>query len=234
MTDLTSRDDERTAEQARLKGIEEEKQRQRELESAKDQARKEGADKAQMQEREKEQARKEGAEKGRMQEKEKDQSRVKEKGSSGAVKIILGIVLLIIIILAIAWLTLNVSVTAASPALVLPFTSTYAVTFPEGQTVTVGSSHISVLSYQNELISNIDNDRQKLVVGEDRVISERRAVITTLGKITVLDTDFQITLKYKGERDNLAYFDMAVQTSQQVPDILLRQLLPAEIHAQPV
>jgi hypothetical protein len=73
-----------------------------------------------------------------------------------------------------------------------------------------------------------------MVVGENRVISERRAVITTLGAITLLDTHFQINLKYKGERDNRAYFDMAVHTSQQVPDILLRQLLPKEIDATPI
>jgi hypothetical protein len=49
-----------------------------------------------------------------------------------------------------------------------------------------------------------------------------------------MDTNFQINLKYKGERDNRAYFDMAVHTSKQVPDILLRQLLPNEIDARPV
>jgi len=72
------------------------------------------------------------------------------------------------------------------------------------------------------------------VVGEERVISERRAVITTLGVINLMDTNFRINLKYKGNRDNLAYFDMAIHTSQQVPDILLTQLIPAEIHAQPI
>jgi len=91
-----------------------------------------------------------------------------------------------------------------------------------------------VLSYQNELISDIDGNRQKLVVGEDRVISERRAVITTLGIITLMDTNFQINLKYKGDRDNRAYFDMAVQTSRQVPDLLLRKLLPPGIDARPI
>jgi hypothetical protein len=72
------------------------------------------------------------------------------------------------------------------------------------------------------------------VVGETRGISERRAVITTLGVITLLDTHFQIDLVYKGERDNRAYFDMAVHTSQQVPDFLIRQLLPNEIDATPI
>lgn len=80
---------------------------------------------------------------------------------------------------------------------------------------------MSVLSYQNELISDIDGDRQKLVVGEYRLISERRAVITTLRVIKLLDTNFEISLNYKRNRDNLAYFDTAVHTTQQVPDMLL-------------
>jgi len=207
MADLTSRDDERAAEEARKKVQEEEKQRQLELEKAKEQARKEAL--------------------------EQEKARQKAKGGSGA-KIILGVILLIIIILAAALLTLNVTVTNVSPGLAMPFTTSYGVSFPEGQAITVGNTRITVLSFQDELISDIDGDRQKLVVGEDRIITERRALITTLGVITLMDTNFQINLKYNGERDGRAYFDMAVHTSKQVPDILLRLLLPAEIDARPV
>ena len=153
---------------------------------------------------------------------------------SGAAKVITGIVIVLLIIIVAALFTLNVTVMTATPGVTLPFTTSYAVSFPEGQTIAVGNTHISVLSYQNELISDIDGDRQKLVYGEDRAISERRALITTLGVITIIDTHFRINLKYKGDRDNRAYFDMAVQTSGQVPDILLRRLLPPEIDAQPI
>ena len=148
--------------------------------------------------------------------------------------IIISLIVLALIVVVAAFLTLSVSVTTAPSGDSLPFTTKYAVTFPEGQTITIGNTHITVLSYQNELISDIDGNRQKLVVGEDRTISERRAVITTLGAITLMDTNFMINLTYKGNRDNLAYFDMAVHTSRQVPDILLRQLLPPEINAQPI
>jgi hypothetical protein len=91
-----------------------------------------------------------------------------------------------------------------------------------------------VLSNQNELFSNIDGDQQKLVEGESRAIAERRALITTFGAVTVVDTNFQIDLTYKGDRDNRAYFDMAVHTSKQVPDYLLNQLLPPAIDARPM
>ena len=229
MVDLTSRDDERAAEEARKKAQEEEKQKQQESEKAKEQARVKGQEeekqKQQELEKAKEQARKEAL--------EQEKARQKAKGGSGA-KIILGVILLMIIILAAALLTLDVTVTNVAPGVAMPFTTSYGVSFPEGQTITIGNTHINVLSYQNELISDIDGDRQKLVVGEDRIISERRAVITTLGVITLMDTNFQINLKYKGERDNRAYFDMAVHTSKQVPDILLRQPLPNEIDARPI
>ena len=197
-----------TSSQDQEKAQKEEKERQKELEQAKEEARKQAL--------------------------EQERARQKEKGGGGTIKIIIYFIILAIIIAVVAWLSLSVTMTTVDPGVSMPFTTTYGVSFPEGQTITVGNTHINVLSFENELISDIDGDRQKLVVGEDRIISERRAVITMLGVITLLDTHFQINLKYKGERDNRAYFDMAVHTSQQVPDLLLKQLLPAEIDARPV
>ena len=174
-------------------------------------------------------------EKGRKEGQEEERAREKRKGSLGTrIKIVISLVVLVIIVAGVAFLMISVSVTNVSPTDSLPFTTTYGVSFPEGQTITIGNTHVTVLSYQNELISDIDGDRQKLVVGEDRVVAERHAVITTLGAITLMDTDFQINLKYRGDLENRAYFDMAVHTSRQVPEMLLHQLLPAEIDARPV
>ncbi len=244
MVDLTSRDDERAAEQARKNAQEDEKLRQRELDKTKAQTQKEGLE----QDRSLEQARKKGQEEEKLRQqdlgKAKEQarkqaiaderSREKSSGGSGGLKILLYLLVLALIITVVAWLTLSVSVTNVTPGVPMPFTTNYGVSFPEGRTITIGNTHIIVLSAGNEIISDIDGDRQKLLVGEDRIISERRALITTLGAVTLLDTHFKINLKYKGERDNRAYFDMAVHTSQQVPDILLRQLLPGEIDATPI
>jgi hypothetical protein len=206
MEDSSTRDEEKAKELAFEKGREEERKRQEELERVKEDARKRAV--------------------------QDERTRQKEKGSP--IKYIIYAFILAIVLIVVAWFSLNVTVTTVLPGNALPFTTNYGVSFPEGQTITVGNTHINVLSYQNELISDIDGDRQKLVVGEDRIIAERRAVITTLGAITLLDTNFKIDLKYKGERDNRAYFDMAVHTSRQVPDILLKQLLPAEIDARPI
>jgi hypothetical protein len=213
MDDLTSRDDEKGRELAREQGRQEEQKLQLEREKATEKGRKQGLD----------------------EERSRENAREKPKGGWGmGIKIIVSLVILAIIVAIIALLTLSVSVTNASTSYAMPFTTNYAVTFPEGQSIAIGNSHMTVLSYQNELISDIDGNRQKLVIGEDRVISERRAVITTFGVIKLMDINFQINLKYKGDRDNVAYFDMAIHTSQQVPDALLKQLLPAEINAQPM
>ena len=209
MDELTSRDDEKGRELAREKGRKDEQEMQRERELA--------------------------TEKGRKQGQAEERARETRKGGLGTgTKIVISLLVLAIIVAVVAILTLSVSVTDVSPGTSLPFTTNYGVSFPEGQTITIGNTHISVLTYQNELISDIDGDRQKLVVGEDRVIAERRAVITTLGTITLMDTNFQISLTYRGNRDNRAYFDMAVHTSRQVPEMLLHQLLPSEIDARPI
>ena len=233
MDDLSSRDDEKARELATEKERKAEQDRQRNEEKAREQATEKGRKEEQDRQRNEEKAREQATEKGRKQGLEEERAREKGKGGSG-IKILLGIILLVIVILAVSLLTLSVTVTNVTPGNALPFTTNYGVSFPEGQTITIGNTHINVLSFENELISDIDGDRQKLVVGEDRVISERRAVITTLGAITLMDTNFEINLKYKGERDNRAYFDMAVHTSKQVPEILLNQLLPSEIDARPI
>ena len=229
MDDLSSRDEEKARQQATEKERKAEQDRQRNEEKAREQATEKGRKEEQDRQKEREQA----TEKGRKQGLGEERAREKGKGGSG-IKILLGIILLVIVILAVSLLTLSVTVTNVAPGNALPFTTNYGVSFPEGQTITIGNTHINVLSFENELISDIDGDRQKLVVGEDRIISERRAVITTLGAITLMDTNFEINLKYKGERDNRAYFDMAVHTSKQVPEILLNQLLPSEIDARPI
>ncbi len=229
MDDITSQDEEKARQQALEKGRQEEQNRVRDEQKAREQATEKGRQEEQTLQRERDKAMETGRKKGL----EEERARQKRTGGSGMM-VILGIIGLIIVILAVAFLTLSVSVTSVSAGTSLPFTTSYGVSFPEGQTITIGNTHINVLSYQNELISDIDGDRQKLVVGEDRIISERRAVITTLGAITLMDTNFNINLKYKGERDNRAYFDMAVHTSKQVPDILLNRLLPPEIDARPI
>jgi len=205
--DITSRDEEKAREQAAEKARKEERDRQKEQEQA--------------------------IEKGRKQGLEQERARQKAKSGSGTgMKIIILLLVLAIAAVVVAWFSLSMTVTDVTPGTPLPFTTNYAVSFPEGQTTTLGNSRINVIWFENELITDIDGAKQKLVVGEERVISERRGVMKALGAITLMDTNYVINLKYKGERDGRAYFDMAIHTSKQIPDILLKRMLPPEIEAR--
>ena len=224
MDDITSRDEEKA--KAREKELKAEKDRQMEEQRAKELA----AEKARQEERDRQKERDQATEKGRKQGQE--QERQKTKGGSGII-IVIALIVLIVIAAAIAWFSVSATVTDVTPGIALPFTTNYAVSFPEGQTVTLGNSRINVLSAQNEVITDIDGAREKLVVGDQRVIPERRGRITIFG-VTLADVNYKITLTYKGERDNRAYFDMTVQTSKQVPEMLLNRLLPGGIDARVV
>jgi hypothetical protein len=243
MENFTSRDEEKRLLQAREQGRLEEQNLQRERDLATEQGRKQGLDEERSREniranaQANAQANANAAQANANAAQANAQAIARENSAGGwgmGAKIIVSLVVLAIIVAVVALLTLSVSVMPVTTSYAMPFTTSYSVTFPEGQSIAIGSSHMSVLSFENEIISDIDGNRQKLVVGEDRVISERRAFITTFGVVKLMDTNFMINLKYKGNRDNLAYFDMAIHTSQQVPDMLLKQLLPAEINAQPM
>ena len=223
MADLTSRDDEK----AREKELKAEQDRQQDEQKAREQATEKGRKEEQDLQKERELA----TEKGRKQGLEQERARQKAKGGS-VTWIIIALVVIVIVFSAIAWFSLSETVTSVTPGTPLPFTTNYAVSFPEGQTTTLGNSRINVIWFENELITDIDGAKQKLVVGDERNISERRGIMKALGVFTIMDTNYAINLKYKGERDGRAYFDMAVQTSKQVPDILLKRMLPPEIEAR--
>jgi hypothetical protein len=229
MTDITTRDEDQAREReiAQEKGKKKEQDEQRE----RDLAQEKGKKKEQDEQHERELAQEKGRKKGQ----EEERGRGKQKGGLGTgLTIVIAIIVIALIVALAAFLTLSVSVTNVAPGNALPYTTMYSVSFPEGQTITIGNSHISVLSYQGDLITDIDGDRQKLLNGQNRVITERRAVVNTLGGIKLVDTNFLINLTYKGDRDNQAYFDMAIRTSKQIPDILLQKLIPSEIDARPM
>ena len=204
MDDLNSRDIERAAEQGWKDGRAEEKDKQQDL----NQARKEG--------------------------RQQERNHETVAGLGKGIKIVLGIVVLAIILIAAALLTLSVTVTNDASGTSLPFTSSYGVSFPDGQTTTIGNVQINTLSSGDLIITDIYGVKQNMVVGDTRQVSQRRAVITTLGAVSLVDTTFQIDLKYNGERESRAYFDMAIHTSKQVPDYLLKLLLPNAIDARPI
>jgi hypothetical protein len=159
---------------------------------------------------------------------------IKEKKGWGlGTKILLGIIALIIIIGVLAALTLSVAVLDQTTGSSFPYTTTYRVSLPDGETVTVGNSRILVLTMGNEVDTSVDGSKERLAVGQERTISPRYARISALG-VPIIDTDFQIVLKYIGPSGSNALFDMKIMTSRQVPEIFIRQIIPPRMGAQPI
>ena len=155
------------------------------------------------------------------------------KGVSKGTKVLVGIIVVVLVVSLIAVFTLAIGVMETEAGTNFPYITSYRVTLPDGEPVTLGNTRISVMTYGNEVVADVDGTKEKLVVGQQRVISPRAARITALG-IPLLDTDFQITLTYLGQTGKNADFDLTVKTSKQVPEIVLRRLIPANMNAQPV
>jgi hypothetical protein len=154
-------------------------------------------------------------------------------GWSTGTKVLLGIIALVIVIAVLAVVTLTIAVLDTKAGTEFPYSTNYRVTLPDGERITIGSSSILVTSYDNELIAEVDGTKEKLVVGQQRVLAPRHAKITVMG-VPIIDTDFQITLTYLGSTGSTANFDMTVKTSSQVPELIIRRLIPASMNAQPI
>ena len=159
------------------------------------------------------------------------QKTLRRRGAEYGTKVLVGIIVLVVVIAVLAVFTLTIAVLDSRAGTEFPYTTTYHVTLPDGQPVTIGNSHILVTSYNNELIADVDGTKDNLTVGQQRAISPRHAQITVAG-IPVLDTDFQITLTYKGSTGDNANFDMTVRTSNQIPEYMISRLIPPSMNAQ--
>ena len=147
-------------------------------------------------------------------------------------KILIGVIAgIIIVIIAAALLTFSVTITTGVSGDSLPYVTHYNVALPDGEAVMIGSSRISVMSYNDSVTTDVDGDREQLVVGQTRVISPRHAKITVLG-IPLYSADFQFTLQYLGSTGTKDNFDLTVKASQQVPTFLLDRLMPVSVNAK--
>ncbi|HNX18365.1 MAG TPA: hypothetical protein PKM50_08595 [Methanoregula sp.] len=158
----------------------------------------------------------------------------REGGNGGSTKILLGIFIgVVIVLVAAAYLTFSVNVSSDVSGDSLPYETHYNVELPDGEPVTIGNSRISVMAYGDSITTDVDGDREQLVVGQTRVISPHHAKITSL-LVPLYDVDFQITLRYLGSTGTKDNFYLTVKTSKQVPEMIIRRLLPSNMNAQPV
>jgi len=159
---------------------------------------------------------------------------IKEKqGWSLGTRILLWLIAIVVIVAVIAVLTLTVAVLDTPTGNSFPYTTTYRVSLPDSEPIMFGNSKIIVLTMGNEVDTSVDGAKERLAIGQERTISPRYARISALG-MPVIDTDFQIVLKYIGSSGSNALFDMKVMTSRQVPEILIRQIIPPRMGAQPI
>jgi hypothetical protein len=155
------------------------------------------------------------------------------KGWSTGTKVLIGIILFIFVISFAVIFTLTVAVLETQAGTSFPYSTNYQVSLPDGEPVTIGNSKILVMVMDDGVDTSVDGTKEKLQVGQERVISPHFARISVLG-IPLIDTDFQITLKYLGASGNNALFDMTVRTSKQIPEFVIRRLLPPNMNAQPI
>lgn len=148
--------------------------------------------------------------------------------------IIVAVLLFIVIIGIVGWLTLSLSATTISDnAALYPYTVTYDVLMPEGEQISIGGTDLVILTAGDDALMKIGDTREKIILDEVRTISKRKAVIKTLG-IPLLETNYQVDVRYLGIKDGKAHFLMKVMTSRQVPEFLLAKVLPPSIMAVPV
>jgi sporulation-control protein spo0M len=147
-------------------------------------------------------------------------------------KILLWIIAIVAVVSVIAVVTLTVAVIDSQTGTSFPYSTSYRVSLPDGEPVTIGNTKIIVMVMSDGVDTSVDGSKEKLAVGQERVISPHFARISALG-VPLIDTDFQITLKYLGATGNTAQFDMTIKTSKQIPEMVLRRLIPANMNAQP-
>jgi hypothetical protein len=146
---------------------------------------------------------------------------------------ILYAVVVIVIILAAAYLTLGVVISEAPPAASYPYTTTYQVFLPNSQVVTIGNSEIIAIPTDDSVTLSINKEPSVMSVGQTKTIQERRAMITAL-TTKIMDFDFRLDATYQGRSGDTFQFYLAFHTSRQVPSFLIERLLPPSVQARPV
>ncbi len=156
-----------------------------------------------------------------------------KKGWSLGTRILLWLIAIVAVVAVLAYLTISIVVLDIPTGSSFPYTTTYRVSLPDGETVTIGNSKILALTMGNEVATSVDGTKESLAIGQERTVNARNARISALG-MTIIDTDFQLVLKYIGPSGNNALFDMKIMTSRQVPEFLIRRIIPAGMGAQPI
>ena len=148
--------------------------------------------------------------------------------------LIISIVAIVIILLAAAWLSLTVVADLpVTSDTTYPYTVTYHASVLDGREVSIGGVPFLALSSGDEVIVKSGDRRERIGINETRTVTERRARVTTLG-ISLLDTNYRMNATFSGTSGDSDLFDISLQTSRQVPAVLLDRMIPPGVVVRPV
>jgi hypothetical protein len=161
-----------------------------------------------------------------------DLGKAEGKKKGGGLRWLIYAVVLVLIILAAAYLTIGVVISEAPSAASYPYTTTYQVALPVSEMVTIGNAQIIAIPAGDQVTLSINKEPRVMTVGETRTLQERRAHISALS-LGIMDFDFRVDATYLGRSGDTARFSLAFRTSQQVPSFLIGRLLPSNVQARP-
>lgn len=118
------------------------------------------------------------------------------------------------------------------PGTPLPYSTTFQVSLPEGEKVSIGSLEIVALQTEEGIVLKIGDRREEMAPGEEREISDRNATILFFGQ-PVYTTGYRLMVTWRGMDREHALFSITMKTSRQVPDWLISRILPGGIQASP-
>jgi hypothetical protein len=119
-----------------------------------------------------------------------------------------------------------------TPGAVYPYSTTFLVSFPEGEGVKIGSLDILALQTGSRMALRIGDKREEMMIGEEREITNRNATIAILGR-PVFQTGYRLKVTWTGMGGKRALFHITMETSRQVPDWMISRIIPEEIQASP-
>ena len=94
---------------------------------------------------------------------------IKEKKGWGlGTRILLWLIAIVVVVSIIAVLTLSVAVLNQPTGSSFPYTTTYRVSLPDSQPVTIGNSNILVVAIGNEVDTVVDGNKERLAIGQER------------------------------------------------------------------
>lgn len=144
-------------------------------------------------------------------------------------KVVTGVVGLIIVIILAGWFTMSLEpALPAKSGVVYPFTTTYDMQAPDGQSLMIGNTAFLALIDGNAVRLKVGDSVSTLAVGDTKIITEKRAVVKMFG-ITVFDTNYRMDATYRGSVSGNPDFYLIVKTTSPIPQFLIDRMLPSEL-----